>query len=158
MTHMCLIYLARESGLPWGVPETGSLFWHLWYLLLPSRSLPTLTWDIGWGLGEALLSLAQRWVLGPGLPSAGEQSLKQRGTGKTHGLKWGRGLVLSAWRLGHVCTCPSRSADWQGRLAGPVCVGGSRQQCHVLTPHSQTPSHLVLSVRTTPRTSVKQRG
>jgi hypothetical protein len=48
------------------------------------------------------------------------------------------------WQIG--------KTGWQG-----LCVGGSRQQHHVLTTSQPHSPWLALSVRTTPRASVKQR-
>lgn len=135
---MCLIYLARASGLPWGVSETSSLFWGPRYLL-PSESFPTPIYGIGWRSGGlSAIATPRGGGLGPGLSAADGHSLKQHVAQAKH-VASGGGRVLRAWRLGHVRTCPGCSADGQGRPPGPVCVGGSQQQCHVLTPHSQTP-------------------
>lgn len=103
-------------------------------LLLASRSLPTLTWGIGWEEGVPPHTSPRGGRLGPGLPGAGEQSLQQHVAEAEHVALGGEaGWVLGAWRPDHVCTCRSRLADWQGRLAEPGRVGGSQQQHHVLT-------------------------
>lgn len=138
-TLACLIYLAKQAGLPWQVSETGRHFWGPWHLT--STSLPILTWGMGGGEGGSLWpSPAAHWSRGWALDClVPGTSLKQHVAPAEHVAASGEwGGVPHAQRLGHVCTCPivSRVAR---QLAGPVCVGGSQQQCHVLTPHSQAP-------------------
>lgn len=110
---MCLIYLARASGLPWGVSETSSLFWGPRYLL-PSESFPTPIYGIGWRSGGlSAIATPRGGGLGPGLSAADGHSLKQHVAQAKHVASGGRGgcSVLGDW----VMSAPAPVARQMGK-------------------------------------------